>query len=93
MWGNFNATNPPAYSLNGSTWSEGYAGVWHMTESDARDSTVYGHGGTAVNNVSNTNGVVATGQEFVPNARIDVNDTTDNTVPRRGSKVALSNNR
>ncbi len=49
-WGNASQTNPPAYATDGSTWSEDYLTVWHMTESATHpeDSTVYGKDG--VNN-------------------------------------------
>ena len=32
-WGNPLATNPPAWSTNGSTWLPGYQSVWHLKES------------------------------------------------------------
>jgi len=46
-WGDSDATNPPAYRTNGSTWSEDYLTVWHMTESstDPEDSTSHNQDG------------------------------------------------
>lgn len=38
-WGNPYATNPPAYTTNGATWSEGYRGVWHMNTTNLVDSS------------------------------------------------------
>jgi len=50
-WGMSGASSP-SYTTNGATWSEGYAGVWHMTEADAQDSTSHEndgiHGGDVV---------------------------------------------
>ncbi|MEM7396163.1 MAG: DUF2341 domain-containing protein, partial [Verrucomicrobiota bacterium] len=34
-WGHASETNPPASTTNGSVWSEGFAGVWHLNESPA----------------------------------------------------------
>ncbi len=31
-WGNIHLLTPPASTVNGSTWSEGYLGVWHLRE-------------------------------------------------------------
>jgi len=31
-WGNSADTNPPAYTSDGSTWTNTYSGVWHLTE-------------------------------------------------------------
>jgi len=66
-WGNPNATSAPAYSTNGSTWSEGYAGVWHLRDSDdnTRAENSSAESITAVNNNStNATGVVSDGQGF-----------------------------
>ena len=38
FWGNAAAT-APAYSVNGSTWSGGYTGVWHLDSTTVADST------------------------------------------------------
>ncbi len=41
-WGNSADTNPPAYTTDGSTWTNSYSGVWHLTEdagSARNDST------------------------------------------------------
>jgi len=31
-WGNHDAARPPTYANDGSTWSEGYGAVWHLSE-------------------------------------------------------------
>ncbi|MEM7394715.1 MAG: DUF2341 domain-containing protein, partial [Verrucomicrobiota bacterium] len=36
-WSSSTQTNPPAYTTNGGTWSEGYTAVWHFA-ADASDS-------------------------------------------------------
>lgn len=62
-WGSSD-TNPPPYTVNGSTWSEGYAGVWHMNQtntlncapSDLRPAYSY-------YNISAA-GIISTGQQF-----------------------------
>lgn len=41
-WGNAAAAQPPAYTTDGSTWSEGYEAVWHL--SDQRPKTESPHG-------------------------------------------------
>ena len=41
------AGSPAAYTTNGATWGAEYRGVWHMTETNAIDSTANGNTGTA----------------------------------------------
>ncbi|NQU41616.1 MAG: DUF2341 domain-containing protein [Lentisphaerae bacterium] len=38
----------PSNAVDGSTWANGFAGVWHMSEINAQDSTANGNHGTAV---------------------------------------------
>jgi len=45
-WGNPAATNPPACTTNGSVWSAGLAGVWHLHGTAAHDSSGHGLDGT-----------------------------------------------
>jgi len=48
-WGNSADTNPPVYSTDGSTWSNAYSGVWHLTEDAAavrNDSSSYNNDAT-----------------------------------------------
>ncbi|MDD5522885.1 MAG: DUF2341 domain-containing protein [Kiritimatiellae bacterium] len=62
-WGNRNVTTAPAYTTNGSTWSQGYAGVWHLNNA-AVDSTSNRCVGTKSGSVTNATGLIADGQEF-----------------------------
>lgn len=55
-WGNGGASTP-AYTTDGSVWANGYVGVWHLSENDARDSSPYGNHGTAVGAVTGSTGV------------------------------------
>jgi len=41
------AAGPAVYTTNGAVWSQNYSGVWHMTETDAVDSTTNANNGTA----------------------------------------------
>ncbi len=66
-WGDTElAGTQAAYATNGATWSADYAGVWHMTETDAQDSTAYGNHGTAggPNGVGLVGGYIGNGCEF-----------------------------
>ena len=69
-WGNSALTHQPSYSTNGSVWSDGFAGVWHMDSKTCRNS-----GGNRdfdvtdgwnTDNITTTNGVIGTCQHFVP---------------------------
>jgi hypothetical protein len=68
IWAHWNnpAANPPSYTTNGATWTEGYAGVWHLKETSGpfRDSTANGNHGTNYVSASGKGGVVAGGQQF-----------------------------
>jgi hypothetical protein len=56
-------SSPAAYTINGSTWpASSFAGVWHMNQSNALDSTANTNNGIAMGNVTNTAGVVGGGQ-------------------------------
>ncbi|MEM7394074.1 MAG: DUF2341 domain-containing protein, partial [Verrucomicrobiota bacterium] len=67
----------PAYATNGSTWSESYEGVWHMTEPNARDSSPFGRHGAAVSAPSVSPGAVGDGIAF---------DITDDVIAITGYK-------
>ncbi len=62
FWGK-NGQTIPAYTTNGATWSEGYLGVWHMSETNALDSTSYRYNSTAYGN-TNTTGLADGAQGF-----------------------------
>jgi hypothetical protein len=47
-WGGLD-TNPPACTMNGSTWDANYKGVWHMNQPNVKDSTANANNGAANN--------------------------------------------
>ena len=59
LWGNPGEPNPPIYSLDGSTWSNGYLGVWHLAETNGPhfDSSPFGNDSASVNGEVNQDGV------------------------------------
>lgn len=86
-WGNANATSAPAYySTNGATWTNGYAGVWHLNQPNALDSTTNRNSFVAHGN-TNTPGRIGLGQggfngssTYAAAAAKSVFDLTDGTV-------------
>ena len=67
LWGNPDETTAPPYTSDGSTWSNGFAGVWHLKETSGihRDSTTSGNSGTPENGViANTTGIIGGADEF-----------------------------
>jgi hypothetical protein len=66
-WGDTAQNSQQAYTTNGAVWDGGYAGVWHLDETnsveDLRDSTSNGNDGTD-NGTENTASVIASGQSF-----------------------------
>ncbi len=65
-WGNPADTDLPLYATNGAMWSASYAGVWHMTEPNARDASGHGNNGTANNNTDAV-GMISGAQGFTGN--------------------------
>ncbi|MCP4709620.1 MAG: LamG domain-containing protein, partial [Planctomycetes bacterium] len=63
MWGHADWLTLPAYTTNGAVWDATYRGVWHMTETNALDSTASASHGTSFGN-TNAPGIVATAQGF-----------------------------
>jgi len=53
----------PVCTTNGATWSNGFAGVWHMQAPNAPDATANLLNATAMGNASTT-GIVGMGQNF-----------------------------
>ena len=69
-WGNTNlACAPAACITDGSTWSNGFVGVWHMHQTNARDSTAFQNHGSSSGAVSSAEGFVDGADRFVPNSR------------------------
>ena len=57
----------PSYSTNGATWNDGFAGVWHMTNSLPPDSSAHGFNATYCNApgaVSSISGMIGTAQNY-----------------------------
>ena len=71
-WGNAAATTPPAYTTNGTTWANGYEGVYHLNESVDDESSGQSHYDSTANEYHSTSqtgnddvpALVASGQEF-----------------------------
>ena len=64
-WGNAAATTQRPYTTNGSTWSEGYIGVWHMRATNEWDSSPYANNITgAGGDVNPTAGLVGSALQF-----------------------------
>ena len=56
----------PACTTNGATWSEGYAGVWHLKEASGTcyDSTAYANNGSPSNATLGAQGRIGTAASF-----------------------------
>ena len=67
-WGQTGQTLPPC-TTNGSTWSNAYTAVWHMNQTNAKDSTSNTNNGTGTAN-TNATGVIGTAQGFNGSAYI-----------------------
>ena len=71
-WGNSAQPNLPEYALDGSTWANGFAGVWHLEEDRAdigtaglyADSCPGCHTGDDRVSATGKQGMVAGGQQF-----------------------------
>ncbi len=65
-WGSEKLAAKPAYTTDGSVWSEGYAAVYHADEGSSthKDSTANVRHGTAVGNTAGTAGMVAGADQF-----------------------------
>jgi len=73
-WGNPDATTPPAYTTDGSTWDSNYGAVWHLAE------TVAGDGGTINDSTANNNdGTTYNGVTTDATGQIDGADAFDGT--------------
>ena len=63
----------PSYATDGSTWSNGFAAVWHLsaTSGNFLDSTTNSHDGTDHVTATGKNGIAGPGQEFEYNDEAD----------------------
>jgi len=71
-WTNPSATLP-AYATNGVAWEYGFGGVWHLGETNSRDSTLNANHGTGAGNVT-VAGVIGPAQYFDGNDYVAVPD-------------------
>lgn len=62
-WGDASQASQPTYTTNGATWANGYVGVWHMSQTNAQESTVKRYNGVASGN-TNCSGFVGGAQAF-----------------------------
>jgi hypothetical protein len=62
-WGKTGVSAPPC-TTNGATWDSYYAGVWHMSQANAVDSTINTNVGTAGNNTNVVAGLTGGCQGF-----------------------------
>lgn len=74
-WGNPAATSLQPYTTNGATWDATFRGVWHMTQTNAMDSSAFANNGVSSNNVS-TNGYIGGGQWFNGHALVNFGHAT-----------------
>jgi len=88
-WGNAAETMPPAYTTDGSTWSDGHVAVWHLAEHNGPGSltapdSVNRHHGTLQNmnpSVNWVDGMIANGLNFDPandDRRVNVSSLGEN---------------
>ena len=63
-WGEPDFNSQQGYTTDGSVWSEGFVGVWHMTEKDVQDSTSNNYHGTGHENTATAAGHVGQGLTF-----------------------------
>jgi hypothetical protein len=62
-WGSGD-TNLPAYTMNGATWSAGYAAVWHMNQLNTYDSSSPDRRAAVSYYTMNAGGLISTAQQF-----------------------------
>ena len=67
-WGDPDFNSQQGYTTDGSVWSEGFAGVWHLDEvsgvEDLTDATANGNDADLDADTDNVVGLIAKGQEF-----------------------------
>ena|GEM_PF-2593694 len=90
-WGNPNETNLPPYTSDGSTWSEKYAGVWHLNHTDnvCHDSSPNANNG-GYNDVTHvSNGKVDGADDFNGSTSFINTPSPSNLRPIRDITVSL----
>ncbi|MDD4871631.1 MAG: DUF2341 domain-containing protein, partial [Kiritimatiellae bacterium] len=89
-WGGLD-TNPPACTMNGSTWDAGYKGVWHMNQRNARDSTANAnHGAPSSVYVLDAPGAIGGAQMFNGNSQITMLVNSNSSLDIYGNKMTQS---
>ncbi|MEM7390703.1 MAG: LamG-like jellyroll fold domain-containing protein, partial [Verrucomicrobiota bacterium] len=63
-WGLDHHTNQPVWTTNGAVWSEGYEGVWHMSETNTTDSSPFQRHASVIGSVTGTAGRIGNGIDF-----------------------------
>ena len=63
-WGDTSNSNQLPCTTNGATWETNFVGVWHMSQTNAQDSTSNRNNGTSYGN-TNAAGVIGSAQGFV----------------------------
>jgi hypothetical protein len=87
-WGDTAASNQLACTTNGAVWTNGFAAVWHMGQTNAQDSTSNRNHGTSSNNTTAI-GFIGDAQGFNgSSAYIDVGNGT--SVQITGNKWTAS---
>ena len=73
-WGNTNMAGTSAiYTTNGATWaSDSFAGVWHMGQSKASDSTANDNNGIAVGSISSAAGIIGDAQYVTAGGHVTI---------------------
>jgi len=71
----------PAYTTDGTTWTNAFRAVWHLNATSAPDSSGHGHSGTVENGTVTTtaSAQIGTGGDFTSGGDISVPGSTDFT--------------
>jgi hypothetical protein len=75
-WGRSGQNALPC-TTNGAVWMNGFAGVWHMNQTNAQDSTVNANHGMASAGVTKTNGIIDGADAFNGSGSIDCGNKTN----------------
>jgi len=70
-WDNSEETILPSYTTDGSVWSEGFSGVWHMSKPDVKDSLNKNNG--KANGTQTVEGIIGSAQHFLPDIKSHIN--------------------
>jgi len=62
-WGNTSTSNQLPCTTNGATWTNGYAGVWHLADTSAQESTI-NHYPSTRSSLTSSAGIVGSALNF-----------------------------